>query len=104
MEVRLVPRAEALAQGVAERALEIVIAALDINALLDRVDLDRVLDQVDVERVLDRIDVDRLVERIDLNRQLAPAGRPHAGPSAELPVPGPGVPGHPAGAPAPRVA
>lgn len=67
MDGRLVPRAEALAQAIAERALEIVIAALDMNALLDRVDMNRVLDQLDIERVLDRIDLDRLVERMDLN-------------------------------------
>jgi len=67
IEGRLVPRAEALAQAVAERALEIVVAALDMNALLDRVDMNRALDQVDIERVLDRIDLDRLVERMDLN-------------------------------------
>jgi hypothetical protein len=42
VEGRLVPRAEALAQAVAERALEIVVAALDMNALLDRVDMNRV--------------------------------------------------------------
>ena len=67
MEVRLVPRGEALAQTVAERAIELVVSALDVNALLDQVDLDAVLDQVDIERVLDRIDLDRLLQRVDLN-------------------------------------
>ena len=64
---RLAPLAEALAQAVAERALEIVVAALDMNALLDQVDMNRVLGQVDIERVLDRIDLDGLVGRMDLN-------------------------------------
>ena len=67
MEVRLVPRGEALAQTVAERAVELVVSALDVNALLDEVDLNAVLDQVDIERVLDRIDLDRLLQRVDLN-------------------------------------
>ena len=44
-----------------------MVAALDMNALLDRVDMNHVLNQVDIERVLDRIDLDRLVERMDLN-------------------------------------
>ena len=65
-EVRPVPRSEAWAQAVAERAVELV-SALDVNALLDQVDLNAVLDQVDIDRVLDRIDLDRLLERMDLN-------------------------------------
>jgi hypothetical protein len=71
VEGRLVPRvetrAEILAQAVAERAVELVVSALDVNALLDRVDLDAVLDQVDIDRVLDRIDLNGLLERVDLN-------------------------------------
>jgi hypothetical protein len=64
---RLVPRPEALARAVAERAVELVVSALDVNALLDRVDLNAVLDQVDIDRVLDRIDLDRVLGRMDLN-------------------------------------
>ena len=67
MDGRLVPRVEALAQAVAERAVEIVVSALDMNALLDRVDLNAALDQVDIDRVLDRIDLDRLLGRMDVN-------------------------------------
>jgi hypothetical protein len=58
---------EALAQAVAERAVEIVVSALDMNALLDQVDMNAVLDQVDIDRVLDRIDLDRLLGRMDVN-------------------------------------
>jgi hypothetical protein len=64
---RLVTRREALAQAAIERAVELVMSALDVNALLDQVDLNAVLDQVDIDQVLDRIDLDRLLERIDLN-------------------------------------
>jgi hypothetical protein len=66
-EVRPVPRSEAWAQAVAERVVELVVSALDVNALLDQVDLNAVLDQVDIDRVLDRIDLDRLLGRMDLN-------------------------------------
>ena len=66
-EARLVPRSEAWAQAVAERAVELVVSALDMNALLDQVDLNAVLDQVDIERVLDRIDLNRLLGQVDLN-------------------------------------
>ena len=64
---RLVTRREALAQAVTERAVELVMSALDVNALLDQVDLNAVLDQLDIDRVLDRIDLDRLLSRMDLN-------------------------------------
>ena len=64
---RLGPRVEALAQAVAERAVELVVSALDVNGLLGRVDLNAVLDQVDIERVLDRVDLDRLLGQVDVN-------------------------------------
>jgi len=67
VEGRLVPRAEALAQSATERAVELVVSVLDVNALLDEVDLNAVLDHVDINRVLDRIDLDRLLGRVDLN-------------------------------------
>jgi len=66
-ESRLVPRSEAWAQAVIERAADLVLSALDVNEVLDQIDLNAVLDQVDINRVLDRIDLDRLLERIDLN-------------------------------------
>jgi hypothetical protein len=66
-EGRPVSRSEALAQAAAERAVELVLSALDVNALLDLVDLNAVLDHVDIDRVLDRIDLDRLLGRMDLN-------------------------------------
>ena len=77
---RLTPPAEALAQLVAERVIELVVTALDVNALLDRVavdplldrvDVDPLLDRVDVNQLLDRVDVDRLLDRVDLDRILA---------------------------------
>jgi len=68
---RLVPRAETraevLARAVAERAVDLVVSALDVNALLDQVDMNALLDQVDINQVLDRVDLDRLVGQMDLN-------------------------------------
>ncbi len=63
----MVPRPEAWAQAVTERAIDLVGSALDVNALLDQVDLNAVLDQVDIDQLLDRIDLDRLLARVDLN-------------------------------------
>jgi uncharacterized RDD family membrane protein YckC len=54
---------DSLTQAVAERVIDRVVDALDVNALLDRVDLNRLLDRVDLNSVLDRIDVDRLLDR-----------------------------------------
>lgn len=60
-------RVEVLAQAVTERAVDLVVSALDVNAVLDQVDINRVLGQVDINRVLDQIDLDRLLGRMDLN-------------------------------------
>ena len=68
---RLAPPAEAVAQLVAERVVQLVVAALDVNALLDQVDVDALLDRVDVNGLLDRTDVDRLLDRVDVGRVMA---------------------------------
>ena len=65
-EGRLVSRSEALTQAIAERAVDLVVSALDVNALLDEVDLNALLDRIDLNAVLGRIDVDTLVEKTDL--------------------------------------
>ncbi len=58
---------EALAQRVAERVLDLVVSAMDMNALLDRVDVNALLTRVDVDALLDRVDVDALLDRVDVN-------------------------------------
>jgi uncharacterized RDD family membrane protein YckC len=49
---------------------DVVLAHVDVDALLDRVDLDAVLARVDVQAVLDRVDLDALVSRGDLDAAL----------------------------------
>jgi hypothetical protein len=63
---RLVTRREALTQAVTERAVELVMSALDLNALLDQVDLNAVLDRIDLNRLLSQMDLNEVVERIDV--------------------------------------
>jgi hypothetical protein len=63
---RLVTRREALAQAVTERAVELVMSALDLNALVDQVDLNAVLDHLDLDRLLERLDLNDIVKRIDV--------------------------------------
>ena len=65
-EVRPVPRSEVWAKAAAERAVGLVVSALDVNALLDQVDLNAVLDRIDLDRLLERIDLNDLVTRIDV--------------------------------------
>ena len=60
-----------MAQLVADRVVELVVAALDVNALLDQVDVNALLDRTDVDRLLDRTDVDRLLDRVDVGRLMA---------------------------------
>jgi uncharacterized RDD family membrane protein YckC len=68
---RLAPPVEAIAQRVADRVVDLVVAALDVNALLDRVDVDGLLDRTNVDRLLERVDVARLVDRVDIDSVLA---------------------------------
>ena len=65
-ESRLIPRSEKWAQAAADRVVELVVSALDVNALLDQVDLNDVLDRIDLDRLLERIDLNEIVKRIDV--------------------------------------
>jgi hypothetical protein len=61
---------EALAQRVAERVLDLIVSALDVNALVQRVDVNALVGRVDVNALLDRVDVNKLLERADVNELL----------------------------------
>lgn len=64
---RLTDPAEAMAQRVAERVLDLVAGALDVNALMSRLDLNAVLARVDVNDVLRRVDLAVLLDQVDVN-------------------------------------
>jgi hypothetical protein len=62
--------AELLAQRLAERVIDIVVQAVDINALLQMVDLNALLAQVDVNASLRQIDLNALLAQVDVNAPL----------------------------------
>ena len=64
---REVTRREALAQAVTDRAVDLVVSALDVNALLDEVDLNAVLDRIDLNQLLARVDLNAVLQRIDVD-------------------------------------
>lgn len=63
--------AEALAQEAAERVIDLVVNALDVNELAARVDLNALLSRVDLDVLLKKVDVDALLDQVDLNALLA---------------------------------
>jgi hypothetical protein len=77
---RLAEQVESIAQGVAQRVIDLVVESLDLNALiaqidlnavLARVDLNEVVDQIDLNEVLNRVDLNQIVDRLDVNRLMA---------------------------------
>jgi hypothetical protein len=58
---------DSLAQSVAQHVVDLVVHAVDLNALLQQVDLDALLARMDVNEFLRRVDVDALVGRVDVN-------------------------------------
>ncbi len=64
---RLSDPVESLAQAVAERAIDLVLRSVDVNALLARIDVDELLGRVDLNKLLDQVDIDRLLQRVDVN-------------------------------------
>lgn len=67
---RMTDPAESLAQRVAERVLDLVVHALDVNDLVRRVDLNAVLSQVDVDAVLGKVNVNAVLDRVEVNELL----------------------------------
>lgn len=61
---------ELLAQRTMERAVDLVVQALDVNELVQQVDMDTLLGRLDVNALLERIDVDALMRRVDLDAVL----------------------------------
>ena len=68
---RLAEPVESMAQNIARRVIELVVEALDLNALIDQIDVNRVLDQVDVNRLLDKVDVNKLLDQVDVDKLVA---------------------------------
>jgi hypothetical protein len=64
---RVTDPAEALAQQVTERVLDVVVGALDIDELAARIDVNALIGRVDIEAVLSRIDLNALLGRVDVN-------------------------------------
>ena len=62
--------AELVAQRIAERVIDIVVQAVDINALLQLVDLNALLERVDVNAPLKQMDLNSLLKQVDLNEPL----------------------------------
>lgn len=62
---RMTDPVEAVAQRVAERVLDLLVNALDVNALVARVDLNAALGQVDVNEFLAKVDLNALLDRVD---------------------------------------
>jgi hypothetical protein len=59
--------AEALAQQVTERVVDLVVGALDINELAARVDVNALLSRVDIDAMLKKVDLNALLSRVDVN-------------------------------------
>lgn len=67
---RMTDPLESLAQSVAQQVVDLVVHAVDLNALLRQVDMDTLLARMDVNAFLARVDVSALVERVDVNEVL----------------------------------
>ena len=67
---RVTDPAEALAQEVTERVVDLLLNALDVNELATRIDLNAVLGRVDVDAILKKVDVDALLDRVNVDALL----------------------------------
>jgi precorrin-6x reductase len=59
--------AEALAQQVTDRVVDLVVGAVDVNELAARVDVNAILSRVDFDAVLRKIDLNILLSQVDVN-------------------------------------
>lgn len=68
---RVADQVESIAQGVAQRVIDLVVESLDLNALIAQIDLNAVLARVDLNEVVDRMDLNEVVAHIDLDEVVA---------------------------------
>jgi hypothetical protein len=68
---RMTDPAEALAQQVTERVVDLLVSALDVNEIAARIDLNALLARVDVDAFLKRVDLNALLDQVDVNAFLA---------------------------------
>jgi hypothetical protein len=61
-------RMEQLVESIAERVVNLVLDAIDINALVGQVDMDALLAKVDVDAIVSKVDVDGLIDRVDVQK------------------------------------
>jgi hypothetical protein len=67
---RFAEQVESMAQGVAQRVIDLVVDSVDLNALIARIDLNAVLARVNLNVVLARVDLNEVLDEIDLNEAL----------------------------------
>jgi hypothetical protein len=60
-------RMDRLAQAIAERVVNLVLEAVDVDRLLERVDVNALVQRVDVNSLVQRVDVNALVDHIDVD-------------------------------------
>jgi hypothetical protein len=70
---RMTDPLETLAQGVAERVLDLIVTALDVNALVQRVDVNALVGRVDVNALMRHVDVNALLDQVDVSALLGRA-------------------------------
>jgi hypothetical protein len=68
--MRFAEQMESIAQGVAQRVIDLVVDSVDLNALIARIDLNAVLARVNLNVVLARVDLNEVLDEIDLNEAL----------------------------------
>ena len=61
-------RVERLAQAVAERVVNLVLDAIDLNALVEKIDVNALVSKVDVDQLVGKVDIEALIERVDVQR------------------------------------
>jgi hypothetical protein len=62
---------ERLAQAIAAQVVNLVVDALDIDALLRRIDPNTIMARVDVNALLEHIDMNAVLDKIDVNALVA---------------------------------
>jgi high-affinity K+ transport system ATPase subunit B len=64
---RMADPLEAFAQRVAERVIDLVLNAVDLNEVAAQIDLNAVIDRVDIGRIVDRLDMNAVLAKVDVN-------------------------------------
>jgi len=62
----LLEPANAIVQSIVQEVAPVVVAAVDVDGVVQQIDIQQIVDRIDIQQIVDKIDIEAIVNRIDI--------------------------------------